>query len=88
MNATAGFLLNKKIFMSLAHRIAGTRFEPQFQAPPIALKAFQTTDVFLQYKLGKKASIYVSMKNIFNTKYQEVLGFNTRGRNYVMGIRL
>ena len=88
MNATAGFLLNKKIFMSLAHRIAGTRFEPQFQAPPIALKAFQTTDVFLQYKLGKKARIYVSMKNIFNTKYQEVLGFNTRGRNYVMGIRL
>jgi len=88
INATAGFQLNKKIFMSLAHRIAGRRFEPQFQAPSIALKAFQTTDVFLQYKLGKKASIFVSMKNIFNTKYQEVLGFNTRGRNYVIGLRI
>ena len=88
INGSVGFQINKKIYMSLAQRIAGKRFEPQFQAPSIALKAFQTTDLFFQYKLGKKVSIYLSLKNIFNSSYQEVLGFNARRRNYMIGIRM
>jgi len=88
LNAIAGFQFNKKIYLSIAQRTSGKRFEPQFQASSIALKAFQTTDFFFQYKLGKKASIYFSLKNILNKRYQEVLGFNTRGRNYVIGLRI
>ena len=88
INGSMGFQVNKKLYMSLAQRIAGKRFEPQFQAPSIALKAFQTTDLFFQYKLGKKVSIYLSLKNIFNSSYQEVLGFNARRRNYMIGIRM
>ena len=88
INGSIGFQMNKKVYMSLAQRIVGNRFEPQFQAPSIALKAFQTTDLFFQYKLGKKASIYLSLKNIFNTSYQEVLGFNARRRNYMIGLRM
>ena len=88
INGSMGFQVNKKLYMSLAQRIIGNRFEPQFQAPSIALKAFQTTDLFFQYKLGKKASIYLSLKNIFNASYQEVLGFNARRRNYMVGIRI
>ena len=88
INGSMGFQVNKKIYMSLAQRIAGKRFEPQFQAPSIAMKAFQTTDLFFQYKLGKKVSIYLSLKNIFNSSYQEVLGFNARRRNYMIGIRM
>jgi vitamin B12 transporter len=88
INGSMGLQVNKNIYVSLAQRIAGKRFEPQFQAPSIALKAFQTTDFFFQYILGKKASIYFSLKNILNARYQEVFGFNTRGRNYVIGLRI
>ena len=88
VNGSMGFQMNKKVYMSIAQRIIGNRFEPQFQAPSIPLMAFQTTDLFFQYKIGKKASIYLSLKNIMNTRYQEVLGFNTRGRNYVIGLRI
>ncbi len=88
INIFGGFQFNKKIFVSIVQRITGKRYEPQFQAPSVLLKPYQTTDLMFQYKIGKKIAIYFSLKNLLNNKYQEVLGFNTRGRNYVVGIRL
>jgi vitamin B12 transporter len=51
------------------------------------MKAFQLTDISAQYKLFGKWVIYGSVRNLFDEQYQEVLGFGTRGRNVVLGIR-
>jgi vitamin B12 transporter len=87
LNLSAGYQLSNKIYLSIAQRFAGKRFEPIFGGKPKQLDAFNTTDVFAQYQLGKKIRLYAGCKNIFNQQYQEVMGYTARGRNYVFGVR-
>jgi vitamin B12 transporter len=88
LNISAGYQLSNKLYLSIAQRFAGKRFEPIFGGKPKQLDAFNTTDVFAQYQLGKKIRLYAGCKNIFNQQYQEVMGYTARGRNYVFGLRL
>jgi vitamin B12 transporter len=87
LNIAVGYQLSNKIYLSIAQRFAGKRFEPIFGGKPKQLDAFNTTDVFAQYQLGKKIKLYAGCKNIFNQQYQEVMGYTARGRNYVFGVR-
>lgn len=88
LNISAGYQLSNKIYLSVSQRFAGKRFEPIYGGKPKQLNAFNTTDVFAQYQLGKRIKLYAGCKNIFNQQYQEVMGYTARGRNYVVGVRL
>ena len=88
LNISAGYQLSNKLYLSIAQRFAGKRFEPIFGGKPKQLDAFNTTEVFAQYQLGKKIKLYAGCKNIFDQQYQEVMGYTARGRNYVFGVRL
>ena len=88
LNASASWQVNKKLHLSVFQRIAGQRFEPIFERAPVKLDPYATTDLFAEYQIGKRIRIYGAIKNMWNEQYQEVLGFATRGRNYLMGIRL
>jgi vitamin B12 transporter len=87
LNVQASWKLNERINLSISQRFAGKRTEPQFMSDPVMMKAFQLTDISAQYKLFGKWVIYGSVRNLFDEQYQEVLGFGTRGRNVVLGIR-
>jgi vitamin B12 transporter len=87
LNVQADWQLNKRWNIGLSQRFAGKRMEPQFMSDPVAMKAFQLTDIALQCKLIGKWVVYGSIRNIFDEQYQEVLGFATRGRNFLIGIR-
>ncbi len=87
LNISAGYQLSNKIYLSIAQRFAGKRFEPIYGGKPKQQNAFNTTDVFAQYQLGKRIKLYAGCKNIFNQQYQEVMGYTARGRNYVFGVR-
>ncbi len=87
LNISAGYQLSNKIYLSIAQRFAGKRFEPIYGGKPKQQNAFNTTDVFAQYQLGKRIKLYAGCKNIFNQQYQEVMGYTARGRNYVVGVR-
>jgi len=87
LNLQAGWQLNKKLNVGISQRFAGKRMEPIFMADPKEMKAFQLTDISAQYKITKRWVMYGSVRNLFNEQYQEVLGFGTRGRNFVVGIR-
>ena len=88
LNASASWQVNKKIHLSIFQRIAGKRYEPVFDAAPVKLDPYAITDLFGEYQIGKRVRIYGAIKNMWNEQYQEVLGFATRGRNYLLGIRL
>ena len=88
LNASASWQVNKKLHLSVFQRIAGQRFEPIFERAPVKLDPYATTDLFAEYQIGKRIRIYGAIKNMWNEQYQEVLGFATRGRNYLMGVRL
>ena len=87
LNISAGYQLSNKIYLSISQRFAGKRFEPIYGGKPKQLNAFNTTDVFAQYQLGKRIKLYAGCKNIFKQQYQEVMGYTARGRNYVFGVR-
>ncbi len=86
-NAHIGIQASKKLYISISQKIAGKRFEPIYGASPVEMKAFQTTDLFLQYSVNRSLKIYGSLRNLFNTQYQEIWGYNTMGRNVVLGVR-
>jgi len=86
INFSSSYRLNKRLSLSLNQRFAGKRFEPVFGGSPVLLKAYQSTDLFIQLKIGKILRLYGSLKNIFNQDYQEVLGYAARGRNYTIGL--
>ncbi len=86
-NFSSSYRINKRISFTLNQRLAGKRFEPVFGGSPVLLKAYQTTDLSAQLKIGRKLRLYGSLKNIFNQDYQEVLGYAARGRNYTIGLQ-
>lgn len=87
MNGNLGYQLSKKIFTSISLRIVGKRFEPRYTSNPVELKPYMTTDLFSHYELNKNTRFYISLKNILNKSYQDILGYTTMGRNYTIGIR-
>lgn len=88
LNGTMGLQATKKIYLALAQRFAGKRYEGMFETAPVELKPYQVTDLFIQYTISRSVKIYTSLKNIFNSDYQEILGYAARGRNYLVGIRI
>ena len=88
LNATAGYQVSSKIYLSVSQRFAGKRFEPIYGGKPKELAKFNTTDLFGQHTMGKHFNIYAGLKNIFNVQYQEVMGYTARGRNFVVGVRV
>ena len=88
LNANAGIQINKKFYVSLSHKFSGKRFEPRYASSPVEMMPYNTTDLFGQYTVNKNIRIYASLKNIFNSQYEDILGYNTRGRNYVLGVRM
>ena len=87
MNGNIGYQLSKKIFTSISQRIVGKRFEPVYASHSVELKPYMTTDLFCQYTFNKNTRFYISLKNILNKSYQDILGYTTMGRNYTIGIR-
>ena len=80
------YALNEKIQFAVFQKIAGKRYEPQYMSVPIEMPGFQLTDFHAVYKLNKYITLNTGLKNIFNKQYQEVYGYATRGRNYVISI--
>ena len=88
MNISAAFQATEKLYLRLSGRIIGKRFEPRFMETPIELKAYQTVDLYSEYRFFKKNILFLDLKNIFNTDYFDLAGFNTRRRNFMAGIRI
>ena len=88
LNLNAGFQATERLFLSLSARFLGKRFEPRFMESPIELDPYQTMDLYAEYRFYKKNILFIDLKNIFNAEYFDVAGFNTRGRNFMVGVRI
>ena len=55
---------------------------------PIELKAYQTFDLYSEYRFFKKNILFLDLKNIFNAGYFDIDGFNTMRRNFMAGVRI
>ena len=55
----------------------------------VVLPSYSLLDMNVNYKvLEGKVLFFGSITNLLNEEYEETIGFNTRGRNFKMGIRI
>jgi vitamin B12 transporter len=88
LNLHVSYQFNEKLQIAVFEKIVDQRFEPQYMSAPIEMPGFQLTELHIQYNLNKKITVNAGLKNIFNKQYQEVYGYATRGRNYIIGVRV
>jgi len=59
-----------------------------FTSSQVTLKSFSLVNLYANRKLSNSLSVYVQITNMFNVDYQELVGYSTRGRNFLLGFKL
>jgi vitamin B12 transporter len=92
LNVFAEHQINKKIYVSGTVNYVGKRtditYNSSFEQVELVLKSYMLVNAYAEYALGKnKIKLFFDVRNLLNTKYTEVYGFNTMGTNVTGGIR-
>jgi vitamin B12 transporter len=80
-------------FFSLVYKNVGEREGAYYDASIFTtiektLPLYHLLDINASYKLlDETVTLFGSLTNVFNEDYEETLGFNTRGRNFKVGVR-
>lgn len=65
-----------------------TYFKPDFSSEEVTLKAFSIVDLSANHQLKENVKLFASITNIFDTEFEEIIGFTTLGRNINIGVRI
>lgn len=88
--ANAYYQFCKDFSAGLNHKFTGDRRDQNFNTFPstiVTLKHYDLVDAHLQYEADKHISLFADLKNLFDAKYIDWLGYNTRGFNFMAGIK-
>jgi vitamin B12 transporter len=87
--ATVNYQITEKFFASASVKYTGKRTDLDFSTYPVQqvqLSSYCLLDVYAEYKFCKNVKTFADLKNLTNAAYSELLGYNTLGRNYTIGI--
>jgi vitamin B12 transporter len=87
--AEVGYRVLKNLSANVVYRYTGSRPDSQYDymlGPFGALgqstvKAYQLVDININYQLTKNISVAAKVENLLDQEYQEIIGFQTRGRS-------
>lgn len=92
VNTNLAYAFSDRIYVSLQYSLTGNRSDTDFNSFPLVdvpLEAFSLVDVYISYEcIQNKLKVFLSVNNILNQNYTEVLRFTTKGRNLMMGFNL
>jgi len=81
----------KSFSAGLNYKYTGERtdeqFNPDFSTSIVTLKSYSLVDLHLQATLGKHIILFGDLKNLFDEKYTDWLGYNTAGFNFMAGVK-
>ncbi len=80
----------KSFSAGINYKYTGDRTDENFANFPatiVTLKHYNLVDAHLQYQACKQISLFADLKNLFDAKYTDWLGYNTRGFNFMAGIK-
>lgn len=89
-NATVNYHITGKLFASAGIQSVGKRSDIDFSTYPsaiVTLKSYTLFNFYGEYKISKDFKIFIDLKNLTNTSYAELLGYNTLGRNITAGVK-
>ncbi len=90
--ANFSYQVIKTVSVGLNYKYTGdrgdTKFDPvTFAASTVTLKHYNLVDAHLQWQACPKLLVFGDFKNIFDAKYTDWLGYNTRGFNFMAGLK-
>jgi vitamin B12 transporter len=88
-NVTWSSILNlqptKSLTLMPSFRYVGTRVKGTYDAGPEKMPAYYTLDFYVGYAASKKAKLFIDLKNITNQEYFEIVGYNSKRFNMMVG---
>lgn len=87
-NAFITYNFTSKFLVSSLFKYVGKRWEPVYASAPRQLDDYFTIDLAGQYHFSQNLKAFVDLKNITNTHYFDVLGYNARRFNFMAGVQL
>lgn len=85
-NIFVTYKINPKLSVSSMIKMVGKRLEPVYASSPVELKSYTTFDLSGAYYFNKKVRCFVDLKNITNTEYFDLAGYNSRKFNFTLGV--
>jgi outer membrane cobalamin receptor len=87
-NAEVGFKPTNEVTLTTAYRYVGSRFDsaydpmlgPYGALGQISIKRYHLFDVGASFQLTKALLFGFKIENVFNERFEEIGGFQTRGR--------
>jgi vitamin B12 transporter len=74
----------------LDYKYTGGKSDENFGTNPtslVYLQPYNIVNAHLQYRACKRLTLFTDLNNIFNAKYTDWYGYNTRGFNFMAGVR-
>ncbi|MFM7672135.1 MAG: TonB-dependent receptor plug domain-containing protein [Bacteroidota bacterium] len=87
INGEVGYRWNKAIYVQMQFRYIGDREEFIYGSSPEKMAGYGLIDLYGEYKFSSASRLFLDLKNITDTKYEDIRGYNTRRRNFVVGFR-
>ena len=86
LNWRGSYAKNNWVF-HLSGRVASAREEFVYGAAPLSMPGYATIDLYGEYQFSKKGlRVFADLRNLTNTRYEEIRGYTTRGFNVLVGI--
>lgn len=89
----AGLDLSKSLSFNLIYKFTGDRRDryydgKTFKTVEAELGSFNVLDVYAQYKVSTRLSLFTDVKNLLDENYVEFAGYQTKGINFNAGFKL
>jgi len=94
VNSELNYQFYKRAFFNLSYQYVDTRKDAFFDGNSFAtqnvdLGSYQIVNSSIKYELlQNRLTIFASATNIFNADFVENIGYNTRGRNFKIGLNI
>jgi len=92
-NSSLSYVYYEKTSLTLAYQFTDMRhaavWNPiTFTTDDATLDAYSLVNFFVNHQLTESLEINASLFNAFDEEFTEVYGYSTRGRNYLLGLKL
>jgi vitamin B12 transporter len=88
-NLNANYAFTQKTNAGISYQFTSDRLDTDFSTfQDVTLESFSLLGANVNHKFSKRLSGFLTVSNIFNEQYTEIIGFTTRGANVRVGFSL
>lgn len=91
VNAGLAYQITEKLGADVNVSYTGKRmdtyYSPTYSTHKVKLPSYTLANFGVNYKVADSLTIYANLNNVFNKKYENVLGYGQEGRNVYVGLK-